>query len=204
MEESFETKEIKEQLEETTERAEKAGEKAASSKWTLYLALSTAVIAVFAAIASLEAGALSNDALLYKNEAVLAQTQASDQWSTYQAKGIKGIIMVTQSESIGKRNVKLSNIYQQEAKRYKDEQEEISKIAKEMEGKVKEDNDKSILCLEAHHQFAFSVTLFQIAIALSAIAALIRKRMMWWMALAVSVLGVVYFAKGFLAFGHPI
>jgi hypothetical protein len=97
-EEDVETAELKERIEEGVERAlEEDGRPGA--RWTLYLSLSTAIIAVFAAVASLESGANSNDALLEKNEAVLAQAKASDQWEFYQAKGIKAFIAATMPRS---------------------------------------------------------------------------------------------------------
>lgn len=43
------------------------------------------------------------------------------------------------------------------------------------------------------------MTVFQGAIALSAIAALARKRLMWWVSLALGAAGVGLFAFGFLA-----
>jgi hypothetical protein len=57
--------------------------------WLRYLALSTALIAVIAALSSLQSGTYANQSLLEKNNAILAQSQASDQWNFYQAKGIK-------------------------------------------------------------------------------------------------------------------
>src|SRR6267143_667233 len=86
-EEEFETTEFKEKLEEATERAVEESEHRA--RWIVYLSFSTALIAVLAAIAALESGTYSNEALLEKNEALLAQTKASDQWAYYQAKSVK-------------------------------------------------------------------------------------------------------------------
>lgn len=84
-EELIETKELQEKLGEAIEHAEKHP----SLRWIMYLSFSTAVMAVVAAVASLEAGSLSNEAILFKNEAVLNQAKASDNWSYFQAKGIK-------------------------------------------------------------------------------------------------------------------
>jgi len=43
------------------------------------------------------------------------------------------------------------------------------------------------------------VTLFQIAIALSAIAALTRRKVLWFVGLAGSAAGVLLFVRGLLA-----
>jgi hypothetical protein len=50
-----------------------------------------------------------------------------------------------------------------------------------------------------HHQFARSVTILQVAIALSAIAALARRKFAWWISLAVGAAGAVFFVLGLLA-----
>jgi hypothetical protein len=53
------------------------------------ISLTTAIFAALAAVASLRAGATVNEAVLLKTEATRLQALASDQWSYYQAKGIK-------------------------------------------------------------------------------------------------------------------
>src|ERR1035438_4063002 len=56
------------------------------------IALTTAVLAAFAAVAALNAGGTVNEALLLKTESTRLQAQASDQWSYYQAKGLKAAV----------------------------------------------------------------------------------------------------------------
>src|SRR5260221_7333286 len=53
------------------------------------IAMTTALLAVFGAVASLRAGDTVNEALVLKTEAGRLQSEASDQWAYYQAKGIK-------------------------------------------------------------------------------------------------------------------
>src|SRR5215467_11521027 len=93
-EDEFETAEFKEKMEEATEHAIEESEHRA--RWIVYLSFSTALIAVLAAIAALESGTFSNQALIEKNEALLAQAKASDQWAYYQAKGIKAAVYASQ------------------------------------------------------------------------------------------------------------
>ena len=100
-EENLETQEMKAQLEETREHAEHVhGSGGDKARWTLHLSLSTAIIAVFAAIASLQSGAAESEALLAKNESILAQAKASDQWAYYQAKNIKMSLYEIQLETV--------------------------------------------------------------------------------------------------------
>jgi predicted TIM-barrel fold metal-dependent hydrolase len=194
-EEEFETAEFKEKLEEATERAVEASER--RSRWVVYLSFSTAVIAVLAAIAALESGTFSNEALIQKNEAMLAQAKASDQWAYYQAKGIKAIVYSTQAAAAKVSNAELAQQAQKQADRYASEQEEISKAAKEFENEVKKNSELSDQSLEHHHRFAYAVTMFQISIALSAIAALSRQKFVWLIGLTISVLALIFFVDGF-------
>ncbi len=153
-------------------------------RWSMYLAISTAMMAVFAALASLMAGH-------HSNEALIEQIKASDQWAYYQAKGIK--YEITQSillNSTGKSTESLAEINNKQAK-YKTEQEAIKEKAQEAEKESK-------LHLDKHVTFARSVTSFQIAIAVSAIAILARKKFLWYFGLVLSVIGAVLFAMGFL------
>ena len=161
-------------------------EKAEESKdrWTLYLAISTALMAVFAALGSLMAGH-------HSNEALIEQIKSSDQWSYYQAKGIK--YEITQSillNSTDKNSAAMAEISAKQGK-YKTEQQEIKDKAEEAE-KVSE------LHLQKHITFARSVTSFQIAIAVSAIAILARKKFLWYFGLVLSVIGAVLFAMGLM------
>src|SRR3989442_12260711 len=197
-EEEFETTEFKEKLEEATERAVEESEHRA--RWIVYLSFSTALIAVLAAIAALESGTYSNEALLEKNEALLAQTKASDQWAYYQAKSVKGTIYAAQAEAAQTSNPELAAKARKEAQRYANEEEEISKSAREFEKQVKEDGERANQNMEHHHRFAYAVTMFQISIALAAVAALSRQKMVWFVGLVVALMGLIYFVDGFRLF----
>src|SRR3954464_11281669 len=50
------------------------------------IAVMTAILSTVGAVFSYQGGATQNDAMMYKNEAVLKRTEASDQWAFYQAK----------------------------------------------------------------------------------------------------------------------
>jgi len=197
-EDELETSELKEKLEQSIEEAVEGGEYRAH--WIVYLSFTTALIAVLAAIASLESGTYSNEALLEKNEALLAQTKAADQWAYYQAKSVKGTIYASQAAAAQGSNPELASKAKQEAARYAAEEEEISKAAKELEKEVKEDGERSNHSMEHHHRFAYAVTMFQISIALAAVAALSRQKFVWFAGLVVAVLGFVYFLDGFQLF----
>lgn len=151
---------------------EQAKEQKHEKKWSFYVAISTAFMAVFAAIASSLAGH-------HSNEAVIDQIKASDQWAYYQSKGIKAEILALSIRN-NKDSIQLN--------KYLKEQQDIKKQAE-----VDEDNSKAHL--EKHVVFARSVTLFQIAIAISAIAILSEKRVLWLISIAFAVLGVIFFVS---------
>jgi hypothetical protein len=137
-------------------------------RWSLYLAISTAFMAVLAAITGLMAGH-------YSNEALIEQIKASDQWAYYQAKGIKGEIAAF---SPSKDSALVA--------KYKKEQQSIKEIAEDFQ-------KKSEVYLAKHVILARAVTMFQIAIAVSAISILTGKRWLWYFAMLISLVGVVFF-----------
>ena len=152
---------------------EHAGEK--GSGWNMYVAISTAMVAVLAALAGLMAGH-------HSNEALIDQIRSSDQWAFYQAKGIKAEIKkmaVNDPTAIA------------EVERYKKEQEGIKEKAESYE-KSSESH------LNSHKTIAKSVTLFQIAIAISAIAILTRKKILWYVGLLFSAVAMFFFISGLL------
>ena len=195
-EEAIETQELKDNLDESREQREEGGIDRDSRAWTIWLSLSTAVIAVLAAIASLEAGANANDAILRKDDAILHQSKAGDAWSHYQAAGIKAVVYATQGASATQPEAAAR--FQGEAERERSAQKEIKNEADAEEARVEEMDEKASHKLHVHHQFAKSVTVFQVSIALAAIAALTRRKPMWWVSLAVGASGLAFFVMGLL------
>lgn len=195
-EEAIETQEIKEALDQHVEHVEAVGAgHHDKSSWILQLSLSTALIAVLAAVAALQSGSYANDSMVKKNEAILAQSRANDEWAYFQAKGIKAAIYGSHADTAP--NADAIAKLQKEAKREKQEQAEEKKKAEEFEKKVAEADAASDHALHVHHLFAKAVTIFQVAIALAAIAALTRRRAMWYVSLATGAAGVWFFVQGF-------
>ena len=69
--------------------------------------------------------------------------------------------------------------------------------AERLAGEVKAADQESQHHLHLHHRFAESVTIFQVAIALAAIAALARRKAVWWVSLGVGAVGAVFLFLGF-------
>jgi len=189
-----ETEKLHEAIHEEIEKEEGAG-----AAFLKQIALTTAILAAFAAVAALRAGATVNEALLLKTDATRLQALASDQWAYYQAKGIKGEVQAaarTAWLSLGKEP---PPGYAAEAARYKREQGEITKKAQEYERERDERVKESDHLLHAHHGFADTVALFQVSIALGAVAALTRSRRVWWGSMLVGAAGIVLFVLALAA-----
>lgn len=152
--------------------------------WVSQVAVSAAVLAVAAAIGALRAGH-------HANEAMLEEMQATDQWALYQAKGIKNSQVQTKIELLAALGKDASKEDLAKPEKYEKEQEAIKEKADELEASSRHN-------MERHVPLAHSVTAFQVAIALSAIAVLARKKALWFVSLAVGVVGVVFMLKGLL------
>src|SRR5438552_14102136 len=141
------------------------------------IALSTALFAALAAIAALKAGATVNEALVLKTEAARLQAEASDQWAYYQAKGIKAATQDAARTSWLAMEKQPPPEYEASVKKYKSEQETIQEKAHHLEAERDAKDKEADHLLHHHHGFANAVALFQVAIALGAVAALTRNRL---------------------------
>jgi len=163
-----------------------------------WIALTTAVLAALAAIASLEAGGTVNEALVLKTESARLQAEASDQWAYYQAKGIKAAVQDAARTSWLAIGHDAPPSYEEKSRKYGEEQAEIQKAAREKEAERDRKSEEADHLMHRHHGFADSVALFQVAIALGAISALTRNRLVWLASMGVGLIGTVYFAWSLL------
>ncbi len=201
----FEAREEQQSVEEAAEAREKARE--ARSAWTRWISLSTALLAVVAAVAALQSGSLVNEALVKKNESVLKQAQASDSWAYYQAKGIKSSSAQETAQilalSPNPAGAQQAARWQAEAARLKSEQGKLSQESKKLEAERDDSTRESNELMEQHHLFAYCVTFTQVAIALSAIAALTGRRPVWYLSLLIGLVGLGLLVSGFLHGAAP-
>jgi hypothetical protein len=183
----IETAELREKIHEEIERE-------GGGSFLKSIALTTALLAVFAAVASLRAGGTVNHALMDRTEATRLQAEASDQWAFYQAKGLKAAAEEASRASwlaIGKEP---PAEYAERKARYGVEQKEIEGKAREKEKARDEKVAESDRLLHEHHGYANAVAIFQVAIALGAVAALTRNRLVWTLSMLLGAGGLVLFA----------
>ena len=183
-----------------TERQQEAHQKEARPEWLDALAVSTALFAVLAAFASLKAGDSANEALYRANLAVLQQTQAVDTWSQFQADSIKkyqASTLITLLSHVGGSPTELQAAKDQVLKRQAT-QDTLLLEAKKRDAETARLSQESEGLLTRHTKYALSVTLFQVAIGLAAIAALLRRRPLWWVSLGVGGAATVALVIGLL------
>jgi len=158
------------------------------------IALTTALLAAVAAIAALRAGATVNEALVLKTEAARLQAEASNQWAYYQAKGIKAAVQEASRAAWLANGKTPPAAHEETTKRYAAEQAEIQKEAQTKEQERDAKSTEADHLLHRHHGFANTVAIFQVAIALGAVAALTRNRLLWLGSLALGLAGAAFFA----------
>ncbi|MBI3231309.1 MAG: DUF4337 family protein, partial [Burkholderiales bacterium] len=128
-----------------------------------------------------------NDAAMFKNDAAIKKTEASNQWNYYQSKSAKQnlaeLAMALPGVNVAK--------YEDEVKRYKKEKEDIKKEAEKLEKASKDFDDKSAASIHTHLQWAQATTAVQVSISLAAITLLTRRKWMQNLAYAVAAVGLV-------------
>jgi hypothetical protein len=179
--------------ERSRERAEREG-----SAFLRRIALTTAVLAAFATLAALEAGDTVNEALVLKTEAARLQAQASDFWSHYQAKAIKGAVARGAAAAWEAAGRDVPADLAAEIRQHADGEAELEREARDRERERDDRSHEADALIARHRRFAQAVALFQLAIALGAVAALTRLRLMWLASMLLGCAGLASFVLPFL------
>ena len=88
--------------------------------------------------------------------------------------------------------------FKQEIERYKKEKLDIKAEAEKLEATAKAADKKSEMEMHVHGRWALSTTLLQVAIALSAIALLTRKKWLLYGVFGAAGIGVAFGVMGFM------
>lgn len=160
------------------------------------IAVFTAIIATVGAIFSYMGGATQANAGLYKNNAAIRKTEASNQWNYFQSKSTKqSLAEVSRDLSPQEKQA----VYQAKVDRYEKEKKEIETEARKLEAQATEWDQQSDAQMHQHHRWAQATTALQVSIALAAIALLTKKKWLEWGMFAVAGIGT---AIGVLALLH--
>jgi len=161
-----------------------------------YVAIFTAILATLGAIVSYQGGATQNEAMLYKNEAVLKKAQASDQWGFYQAKSSKQHLMELAIDLAPKDKVEF---YRNQAEKYDKEKKDIKQKAEQLDQESHKADEESEQAMHPHHRLAQAMTLIQISISLASITVLTRRRWLFGLALGAASGGLLLAGMAWLA-----
>lgn len=170
--------------------------------WLNLLALTTVILAVAATLSTFKGGGFST-------RSVLRQSQASNQWEYYQAKSIKGNLYEMEQARLAREIKVLESgkvtpaALEDHRKALEDAKARVARYEKEM-AQIKERAEslekERDTAMRQGQPFGLAVIFLQIAILLSSIAALLKKKPIYFAGLAVGGVGLVYFANGFFLF----
>ncbi len=172
--------------EEMLEREDFEGERRALNR---RIAVTVGLLAAFTSFSTLEAERTVAQALLEKNDAVLAQSRASDEWAYRQAKSIKlhlGELAPTPPPDAAQLRADISASEER---------------ARADERQRDEADRRSSDVFEAHHRFARATNLLQIAIVLETVAAVLGFRTLWLGGIAVGSIGIALLGYAWMHLG---
>jgi|GEM_PF-529728 len=166
-------------------------------RWRDWLAFSTTILAVLAVIMSLESSRATMGA-------VLLSGKENTQWSLYQSKTIKEYTYNVAKGALELQLAAIPNIapeaaekyskaikgFDEELKRYKDEKDEIMQEAISF-GKTKDRAQKLSAGLNN------SLVFLLLAVVLSSIATMVRKKYIWYVGLCMLVGWIYFFINAF-------
>ena len=173
-------------------------------RWTKYVSLTMVVVAVLAALATLKGGGFSTRSLKEMNEATFNQTQASDQWSFFEARSIKENLYQIELERFTNAPAPdAAAVAKMKAKvdKYEKEKADITAKAKQFEAARDAARDQASVSAEHSKGMGLSITLFQVAIAMGAMCLIVKKKPLWLAAMgfgslaAAQMVYVLYFLR---------
>jgi len=169
------------------EHAEHAAHAAhAGDKLISQVTFTIAVLAVLAAVgASLETTE-SDAAISAKNDAVLEQNRASDQWAFFEAKSLKKNLYLLASDQPGPR----AHTYAQTSAREAADGAKAQAEAKAFEEKRDKALERAELHEQRHGRLTIAATLLHMSIAIATLAIILHRRWPWLVALALGAAGV--------------
>lgn len=177
-------------LEEAKERNEQLAE------GTKLVPIMAAVIAVFAALATLFANHSSISGLAAKTEAILASSKATDTWNYYQAKRLKievnRAMMLSGTVSNAKGLAAMQKTVAGE-----DRKSHALLVQGQQLDKESEDHyAASERFMQSYEKYEVSATLFEVSVVLVSLTALMRTKIMLFVAVGATIVGIAFFAQG--------
>ena len=169
-------------------------------KWTSWLALSTAIMAVMAALTTLYMGKFSS-------RAIMAQGQESDQWAYYQAKSIKQHTFEISKQALELQYHSQKALPPEIMAEYQKTLAKYAEDIKRYDGEKKEIKDKAesiaktkLKAQDMGGNFAYALIFLQIALMLASISSLTQRKYLWYIALISNFGWLFFFLDAWLLF----
>ncbi len=144
-----------------------------------------AVLAVAAAVvASLETTE-GDKAIIAKNDAVLQQNKATDQWNFYESKSLKKNLYTLAAEQGGPKAAE----YAKTAARNGADQGDIQRAAKALEARRNALDAEAETHEHRHGRLTIASTLLHMSIAIATLAIILTRRWPWVVSLALAAAG---------------
>jgi Skp family chaperone for outer membrane proteins len=153
-----------------------------------------AVLAVVAAIAASLETTESDAAIGAKNDAVLAQDQATDQWGLANSKSLREKLYQIASESGGDKAAG----YAAKAAKERADEDKAQEQAKALEEKRQAFVEQAEVREHRHGRLTVASTLLHMAIAIATLAIILHRRWPWLTALGLSAVGLAVGAWAYL------
>ena len=160
--------------------------------WLNQMALATVILAVCATLSTFKGGS-------YSTASVINQTLASDQWAFYQAKSTKQHLYALQVEQLKLQEMtlpakeKIQSAYSQKIADYEEQVKRYGLEKKDIESKARSLEDQRDDAQSHGKPFGVAVMFLQVAI-------LLKAKRVWWSSIPVGLIGLIFFANGFLGF----
>lgn len=167
--------------------------------WLQYVAMLTGGLAALAGFLAVRSTTLTNDAIYESNQAVLAQTQASDAWAEYQADSIKARIIETQMTAMPAMPAASRADLSQQALQLRERQPEAKQDAQNKTAERDEHLKEGHRRLAEKDLLNYADLAAQLGIALASVAALSKRRAAFVAGVCAGVAGVVITAYVFIA-----
>jgi hypothetical protein len=158
------------------------------------VSMTIAVLAVAAAITGSLEAVEAGSAIIEANHAVLKQDQATDQWDLYQARSLKKHMYLIAGDAGGPK----AEDYKKVSKHESDGSNESLAEAKKLEGERESLLAESQTHETRHHHLTIGATLLEIGIAISTIAIITRRRLMWGASVILGLAGSAVAAASYL------
>ena len=153
------------------------------------IALMTAILATIGALISYQSGSAQTEAMFLKNESILKQAEASDQWAYYQAKSVKSHIAEATADAALSPEVRAKYVAQ--LAQLGKEKAAIQADAKKLQEQSRSLGEESEAKLRPHERLALAMTFIQIAVALAAITVLTRRAWLLWGSVTAAGVGII-------------